>query len=719
MEAEFRNKLNELQGQKEIFESLFSSDQLDSTLFDELFTQYIFVIEWFNANSERMFSAPINDDVLMSVLNETQIGNKLIKEYNDKYKKGKVNLKQFVRTVFKTFGESEGNTPAPPTQNLPPSNPQSIAASRNTPSQVQNSQNRLGGRPPTSPAPRGQQTPAPLYNDESDMEEIQRQIAEMERAGGNTSPQRSMQPSVANTVPQRSMQPPVSASNHPSQPVQLPSPQQPVRTSLGDVPQPRMEASHIVPAGGGSPVHQLDNSEVERRRNFETAMKEQQNQFQRARDREQAEKNELEKSQRKVAEELARKEREENEKRRLAEEERLNREREQARLALEASQRRKAEEQKQVQLNFEAERRAAEEKRLLDLQKATQFQQTGSSVNQVKTPSMGVSQQQVFDQRSQFQNTTPPPPKNLTEADYINSITGVLTKPNFTATPPPLPPTKQQPLLPTSPKLPPQPPAKSQSDLIYEAERAIADRMTEIHQKKMGVQETAYNLELMETQQKDVLRRVKEASVKGEILKRRNEMAINELKLELEVKREELNDARREHEELNREYNSEVNERTAYESREIEAMKKKKIELAEEAKRMDEENKKLLQEIEKLKTYIRLDTKDAGASISAMSAKPSDTMFDLNSVNLLQLREEMEKKQRNDLQPYNYSSENSGYFNNRAKKNDRSRQDIVLDNNTSYQKMNDTQSFLNLLEGAPTSKVTGLNGAQFQSRFLR
>lgn len=233
----------------------------------------------------------------------------------------------------------------------------------------------------------------------------------MERAGGNTSPQRSMQPSVANTVPQRSMQPPVSASNHQSQPVQLPSPQQPVRTSLGDVPQPRMEASHIVPAGGGSPVHQLDNSEVERRRNFENAMKEQQNQFQRARDREQAEKNELEKSQRKVAEELARKEREENEKRRLAEEERLNKEREQARLALEASQRRKAEEQKQVQINLEAERRAADEKRLLDLQKVAQFQQTGSSFNQVKTPSMGVSQQQTFDQKPQFQNTTPPPPK--------------------------------------------------------------------------------------------------------------------------------------------------------------------------------------------------------------------------------------------------------------------------------------------------------------------
>lgn len=110
-EQRFRDKLDEIQMQKDTLRAIFSEGDADPVLFDEMFNYYLGMVDWLEVNSEALFNGVTNEMIIMNVVTETEVGNRLKKAYLDKYQTGKVTLRNFLNEVLTAFGETE--EPAP------------------------------------------------------------------------------------------------------------------------------------------------------------------------------------------------------------------------------------------------------------------------------------------------------------------------------------------------------------------------------------------------------------------------------------------------------------------------------------------------------------------------------------------------------------------------------------------------------------------------------
>ena len=108
VESQFKDKLAEIKMQKSTLTAIFGECEAAPDLFDEMFNQYLDMIDWLEVNNDQMFENVTNENVVMEAVTETEIGNKLKKSYNDKYQMGKITLESFIVEVFSAFKESEG-----------------------------------------------------------------------------------------------------------------------------------------------------------------------------------------------------------------------------------------------------------------------------------------------------------------------------------------------------------------------------------------------------------------------------------------------------------------------------------------------------------------------------------------------------------------------------------------------------------------------------------
>ena len=112
-ENQFREKIEEINTQKETITAIFSEGDGDPGLFDEMFNQYLNMIDWLENNNESLFTNEISENIVMDAMNETECGNKLRKAYMDKYQRGKTSFANFLREVNTQFREGSTEAPLP------------------------------------------------------------------------------------------------------------------------------------------------------------------------------------------------------------------------------------------------------------------------------------------------------------------------------------------------------------------------------------------------------------------------------------------------------------------------------------------------------------------------------------------------------------------------------------------------------------------------------
>lgn len=263
----------------------------------------------------------------------------------------------------------------------------------------------------------------------------------------------------------------------------------------------------------------------------------------------------------------------------------------------------------------------------------------------------------------------------------------------------------------------PNPSKSSIRDIIAEAEQEILKRMKDSQERLSTVRKETFATEHLESQLREQLRRVKEENVKQELTNKRNEMICSELRpqreqLQLEV--EELIDA---NERLESQLNQKLKSQQDGILKQIKSLQAEKAEISKVTGMLDEENRRVLDQIESLKSYIKMDTLGQGQPVFTplFYAQPEDTRYDEKSLELMRLREGINSTVLGNTRGVLSSS-------------DASKPDIsgplgdmygYSHNNRSRQQHQNSFSAVDLLEGRPSAPVTSLQGKHFSSKFLR
>lgn len=258
--------------------------------------------------------------------------------------------------------------------------------------------------------------------------------------------------------------------------------------------------------------------------------------------------------------------------------------------------------------------------------------------------------------------------------------------------------------------------SKSIRDLVVDAEQDIFKRMRDTQDRLDSVRKELFHVEHLESQLREQLRRVKEDNVKQELLNKRNEMVSSDLRPEKELLQQQVEELIDANERLEAQLEQKLRSQQEGTHKQLKALQAEKVEVSQITNALEEENRRVLEQIETLKSYIKMDTLGQGHSIFTplFYAQPEDARHDEKSLELLRLREGINSTSLGHA-PHLGNTERShqtsvtGPLADMYGYNKHKRPSDDLSHN----------SFTHILEGRPSAPVTSLQGKNFSSRFLR
>jgi hypothetical protein len=256
---------------------------------------------------------------------------------------------------------------------------------------------------------------------------------------------------------------------------------------------------------------------------------------------------------------------------------------------------------------------------------------------------------------------------------------------------------------------------RSVHEIVAEAEQEIFKRMKDTQDRLESVRKDIFVTEHLEAQLREQLRKVKEENMKIELSNKRNEMICNELRPQKESLLQEVEELVDSNERLESQLKQKVRGQQEGVLKQIKGLEAEKDQVSQVSEMLDEENKRVVEQIEGLKSYIKMDTLGQGNPVFTplFYAQPEDSRYDEKSLELVRLREGLSRK----------ALESTG----RREKPEEERRgevggalgDIYGYNRHKAYSRDSQSSFSDILEARPTAPVTSLQGKHFSSRFLR